>query len=298
VAVPVGRHDFSASQGVANMLRRTAAVGGMALLASVVLTAPVHGQAAADAQRAKLRVLLPQDNATLTIEGKPTEQTGTTRMFESPPLDPAKSYTYTLVAKWMPNNYTTITRTRIVPIKAGATAEADLRKADDKQPDDIFVRYVPTPYEIVDAMLKLADVHEGDVVYDLGCGDGRIVVTAVSKNKAKRGVGVDLDPERIKDSKATARAAGVENKVEFRQEDVLKLKDIGDASVVMLYMGEDLNLRLRPILQKSLKPGSRIVSHRFTMGDWKPLKTITVKDQKGTEYKLHLWKLGEDKAKE
>ena len=78
---------------------------------------------------------------------------------------------------------------------------------------------------------------------------------------------------------------------------MLKLKDIGDASVVMLYMGEDLNLRLRPILQKSLKPGSRIVSHRFTMGDWKPLKTITVKDKEGTEYKLHLWKVDEEKPK-
>jgi uncharacterized protein (TIGR03000 family) len=276
------------------MLRRTAAGVGTLFVASLVLTAPVHGQAAGDGQRARLRVLLPQDNATLTIEGKPTEQTGTTRMFESPPLDPAKNYTYTLVAKWMPNNYTTITRTRVVPIKAGANADADLRKPDDKQPDDIFVRYVPTPYEVVEAMLKLAEVHEGDVVYDLGCGDGRIVVTAVSKFKAKRGVGVDLDPARIRDSKATAKAAGVEDKVEFRQEDVLKLKDIGDASVVMLYMGEDLNVRLRPILQKSLKPGSRIVSHRFTMGDWKLLKTITVKDAEGAEYKLHLWKIGED----
>ncbi len=80
--------------------------------------------------------------------------------------------------------------------------------------------------------------------------------------------------------------------------DVLKLKDISDATVVMLYMGDELNLQLRPILQKSLKPGSRVVSHRFTMGDWKPLKTITVKDEGGTEYKLHLWKIGEDKPKE
>jgi uncharacterized protein (TIGR03000 family) len=279
------------------MLRRTAVVAGTLLVATLCLTAPVRGQAPTGPAPATVRVLLPQDNASLTIEGKATQQTGGTRLFQSPPLDPAKNYTYTLVAKWMPNNYTTITRTRVVPVKAGATAEVDLRKADDKQPDDIFVRYVPTPNEVVEAMLKLGEVGDKDVVYDLGCGDGRIVVTAVSKFKAQRGVGVDLDPQRIKESRANAKAAGVEDKVEFRMEDVLKLKDIGDASVVMLYMGEDLNLRLRPILQKSLKPGSRIVSHRFTMGDWKPLKTITVKDKEGTEYKLHLWKVDEEKPK-
>jgi uncharacterized protein (TIGR03000 family) len=278
------------------MLRRT---GVLLVVAPLVLAAaPLRAQAPAGPQPATLRVLLSQDNATLTIEGQSTRQTGTTRLFVSPPLDAAKSYTYTLVAKWMPNNYTTITRTRVVPVKAGASAEADLRKTDDKQPDDIFIRYVPTPDEVVEAMLKLAEVGPKDVVYDLGCGDGRIVVTAVSKFKAKRGVGVDLDPERIKESKANAKAAGVEDKVEFRQQDVLKLKDLGEASVVMLYMGNDLNLRLRPILQKSLKPGSRIVSHRFTMGDWKPLQSITVKDKDGETYHLHLWKIGEEKSKE
>jgi uncharacterized protein (TIGR03000 family) len=276
------------------MLRRTAAATGT-LLALTLLPAPhtARGQAAADKQAATLRVLLPQGNATLTIEGKPTQQTGATRVFESPPLDPAKNYTYTLVAKWMPNNYTTITRTRVVPVNAGGTAEADLRKADEKQPDDIFIRYVPTPDEVVEAMLKLADVGAKDVVYDLGCGDGRIVIAAVSQFKAKRGVGVDLDPERIKDSKANAKAAKVEDKVEFRQEDVLKLKDLGDANVVLLYLGDDVNLRLRPILQKTLKPGSRVVSHRFKMGDWEPLKTITVVDNDGLDYELHLWKIGE-----
>src|SRR5262249_37058493 len=199
--------------------------------------------------------------------------TGLTRVFESPPLEPGKNYSYTVVAKWTPNNYTTITRTRTATVKAGETTEADLREADEKQPDDFFIRYVPTPQVVVEAMLKLAEVGEKDIVYDLGCGDGRIVTTAVAKFKAKRGVGVDIDPERIVDSKATAKRDKVEDKVEFRQEDVLKLKDLGDASVVMLYLGDDVNLRLRPILQKTLKPGSRVVSHRFTMGDWKPQKT-------------------------
>ena len=268
-----------------------------ALLIATVFLGAAHGQSAAERQSATLRVLLPFEGAYLTIEGVPIKKGGTTRTFVSPPLDPAGSYTYTVSARWTPNDYTTITRTRVVPVRAGAAAEADLREPDTRQPDDIFIRYVPTPNEVVEAMLKLADVGDKDVVYDLGCGDGRIVVTAVSKFGAKRGVGVDLDPERIKDSRATAARAKVEDKVEIRQEDVLKLKDLGEASVVMLYMGDDLNLRLRPVLRKTLKPGSRVVSHRFAMGDWKPDKTIVVKDGDGIEYVLHLWRIGDAETK-
>jgi uncharacterized protein (TIGR03000 family) len=275
------------------MLRRTAGT----LLVAALLLAPTRAQGPeakpADKKPAGLRVLMPVPGATLLIDGTETRQTGLTRLFESPPIDPGKDYTYTVVAKWMPNNYTTISRTRVVTVKAGQTTEVDLRKEDDKQKDDYFVRYVPTPQKVVDAMLELAGVGDKDVVYDLGCGDGRIVITAVSRFKAKRGVGVDLDPERVKDSKANARAAKVEDKVEFREEDVLKMKDLGDASVVMLYLGNDVNERLKPILKKTLKPGSRVVSHRFTMEDWKPQKTITVKDTDGIEYVLHLWKIGE-----
>jgi uncharacterized protein (TIGR03000 family) len=273
------------------MLPRTAFAGILLAAALLFPAAPARGQAAADKQTATLRVLLPQDNATLTVGGAPTKQTGPARSFVSTPLEPGTTYAYTVVAKWMPNTYTTFTRTRVVPVKAGETAEADLRKPDDKHPDDIFIAYVPTPYPVVEAMLRLAEVREGDVVYDLGCGDGRIVVAAVSQFKAKRGVGVDLDPERIKDSKANAKAAKVEDKVEFRQEDVLKLKNLREASVVLLYLGDDVNLRLRPILQKTLKPGARVVSHRFNMGDWQPLKTVTVKDRDGVGYELHLWKV-------
>ena len=105
-------------------------------------------------------------------------------------------------------------------------------------------------------------------------------------------MGVDIDPELVKRSRANARLAGLADKLTFRQEDVLNLKDLGDASVVMLYMGEDVNLRLRPILQKSLKPGSRIVSHDFPMGDWKPDQRIAVSDRGGQEHVLYLWNIG------
>src|SRR5262249_18746617 len=159
-------------------------------------------QKPAEKQPAGLRILMPAADAILTIDGTETRQVGLTRVFESPPIDPAKDYTYTVVAKWMTNNYTTVIRTRVVPVKAGKTTEGDLGRGDDKQKDGYFIRYVPTPQKGVDTMLELANVGEKDVVYDLGCGDGRIVITAVSKFKAKRGVGVDLDPERVKDSKA------------------------------------------------------------------------------------------------
>jgi ribosomal protein L11 methylase PrmA len=143
----------------------------------------------------------------------------------------------------------------------------------------------------------MAKVGPKDVVYDLGCGDGRMVIIAINKFGAKRGVGVDLDPERIKESKENAEKYKVADKVEFRVGDVLKIKDLRDADVVLLYMGDDINLRLRPILKQTLKPGARIVSHRFTMGDWKPQRTITVNEE-GEDYHLHLWRIGKRESTE
>lgn len=264
----------------------------VALLPFLALLPGAHAQTA-EKQPVKLRVLMPWPNATLTIEGTDTKQTGSTRLFVSPPVETGRDYSYTLTTVWKPNNYTTKTRTRTVSVRAGQEIEVDLRQPDDRNPDKIVIRFVPTPPEVVEAMLKLAGVGPDDVVYDLGCGDGRIVVAAASKFKAKRGVGIDLDPERVKESKENAKAAKVEDRVEIRQGDVLDIKDLSEATVVALYMSDDLNLRLRPILQKSLKPGARIVSHRFTMGDWKPLKTEPVRGRDGDEYEIHLWKIGQ-----
>lgn len=135
------------------------------------------------------------------------------------------------------------------------------------------VPYVPTDPEIVQAMLKLAGVKSGDKLYDLGCGDGRIVITA-AKSYGARGVGIDLNPERIAEAKANAKEAGVEDKVSFVQQDLLK-SDFSDADVVSLYLLPSVNLKLRPQLWKQLRPGTRIVSHDFDMGpDWPPEKTV------------------------
>jgi SAM-dependent methyltransferase len=143
--------------------------------------------------------------------------------------------------------------------------------APTRSPD---VPYVPTPQEVVDAMLKLGDVKKSDLVYDLGCGDGRIVVTA-AKNLGARGVGIDINPERIKDAQENAKKEGVSDKVKFIQADLFEA-DIKDATVVTLYLLPSINLKLRPKLWSDLKPGTRIVSHSFDMGDWVPEKKVEV----------------------
>jgi SAM-dependent methyltransferase len=136
------------------------------------------------------------------------------------------------------------------------------------------VPYVPTSPEVVKAMIALAGVKSGDVVYDLGCGDGRIVIAAV-RIAGVRGVCVDIDPERIADSRRNAAAAGVEAKVRFVQGDLFQVP-IADATVVMMYLLPEVNLRLRPRLRTELRPGTRVVSHAFSMGSWKPHREIDV----------------------
>jgi len=148
--------------------------------------------------------------------------------------------------------------------------------------------FVATPQDVVDRMLDLAGVTNKDVVYDLGCGDGRLVVTA-AKRFGARGVGVDIDPERIAESQANARAAGVEGMVTFKQQDALAT-DVSEATVVTLYLLSSSNLRLRPLLTRQLRPGARIVSHTFSMGDWEPAKVDTFRDANGSTRTLYLWR--------
>jgi len=150
-----------------------------------------------------------------------------------------------------------------------------------REPDVIFV---PTPQEVVDAMLKLAGVHKGDVVYDLGCGDGRTVVTA-AKTYGVRAVGIDINPVRIEEAKENVQKNGVGNLVTLRNEDLFEA-DIKEASVVTLYLLTSLNIKLRPKLWRELKPGTRVVSHSFDMGDWKPEKSESVNGRM-----IYLWRI-------
>jgi len=146
------------------------------------------------------------------------------------------------------------------------------------------VPFVPSPDEVIEAMLKLAETTPQDTVYDLGCGDGRIVVMAAKKFGASS-VGIDIDPDRIQEANQFARENGVTDKVKFREQDLFQA-DIHEATVVTLYLLTTVNRKLRPKLQKELKPGTRVVSHQFDMGDWKPEKRIEVGGRP-----IYLWRI-------
>jgi len=157
---------------------------------------------------------------------------------------------------------------------------------DDQRPT--LAPYIPTPQDVVDRMLEVAQVTNKDTVFDLGCGDGRIVITAAKKFGA-RGVGIDIDKDRISESRRNARSAGVASLVRFEQADILNA-DVSTATVVTLYLVSSANLKLRPILTKQLQPGARIVSHAFGMGDWEPSKVDRFTDARGDERVIYLWR--------
>lgn len=160
----------------------------------------------------------------------------------------------------------------VVALAVAPAAAQEGRDAPTRDPDVI---YVPTPQEVVDAMLKMANVTGNDVVYDLGSGDGRIPVTAARVYGA-RAVGIDIDPVRIQEANTNAKTAGVTDKVRFLNQDLFTT-DISEATVVTLYLLPSLNLKLIPKLNKELRPGTRIVSHAFDMGpDHKPQQTETI----------------------
>lgn len=175
----------------------------------------------------------------------------------------SRNFDANLQAQTTPSSATAPDQAQSVP---GSTAEAPSR-----QPD---VVYVPTPVPVVNEMLRLANVQSKDMVYDLGSGDGRIVIAAAQKRGA-RGIGIDIDPQRVREANENAQKAGVSDRVEFRQQDLFQT-DFSNATVVTLYLLPELNLKLRPKLLRELKPGTRIVSHAFDMGDWKPDKVVEV----------------------
>jgi SAM-dependent methyltransferase len=164
----------------------------------------------------------------------------------------------------------------------GPLASAAQKAVTEGRTPDVV--YVPTPPEVVKAMLETAAVTGKDLVYDLGCGDGRIVIEA-AKTYGARGVGIDIDPERIKEATANAEKAGVSDRVKFIQADLFET-DLRPATVVTLYLLESLNLKLQPKLVDELKPGTRVVSHAFSMGPWTPDQELTVDGRR-----VYLWKI-------
>ena len=164
-------------------------------------------------------------------------------------------------------------------VTVGPTVAEAQPEDPNRGPDVVFV---PTPEIVVDAMLKLAEVKPGDVVYDLGSGDGRIPIAA-ARDFGVRPVGTDIDPQRVAEARANAEAAGLADRITFRQADLFQT-DLTEADVVTLYLLQSLNVKLRPKLLRELKPGSRIVSHDFDMGVWKPTKVHEVNGSK-----IYLW---------
>jgi SAM-dependent methyltransferase len=149
--------------------------------------------------------------------------------------------------------------------------------------------FVASPEMIVEEMLRLAEIGKDDVIYDLGSGDGRIVLAAARLYGA-RGIGFELDPDLVRRSTESARRAGIAHLVEFRQQDVLTV-DLSPATVVTIYLSRDANLKLRPALRSQLRPGSRVVSHDFDMGDWPPVAVRQLLDESGITRTMYLWRI-------
>jgi uncharacterized protein (TIGR03000 family) len=260
--------------------------------------ASVHEQAAPDRARqsasrtARLTVRVPHDDTELSLDGRVIAGTGTTREVDAPAPGSTGPQSVVLTATWKPNGYTTMTRTKSVSLRAGDRLTVDLTREDPG--DRVRVIYVPTPADVAAEMVRLAAVTAADVVFEPGCGDARITIAAI-KAGAKRAICVDLDPERAEESRANVTQAGLADRIDVRQGDALDVKDLSEVTVVFLYMGDHFNQLIRPVLWRTLAPGARIVSHRFTMGDWQPDRTVTVQsDDGGGTYDLHLWTVTEE----
>jgi uncharacterized protein (TIGR03000 family) len=262
----------------------------------------------AETKAATLTVYIPA-NAELLVEGVKTKQTGEVRKFQSPALPVGKRYVYKLKATWKDESGKEIVREMTVRVMGGEESTADFTKEeakkDDKKatsekpttdkkpsnPDEkkptkpavpgdadkakpkLDVPYVPTPQEVVDRMLDLAEIKKGDVVYDLGCGDGRIVVTAAKKYGVKA-IGFDIDPKRVAEARANVKKNKVEDLVEIKEADLFTV-DLSGATVLTLYLLPWVNEKLIPKLEK-LKDGTRIISHEFDMKGIKHQKVETV----------------------
>jgi Methyltransferase domain len=194
--------------------------------------------------------------------------------------------TVTILAASCMKEQAAVSNAAVAPVADSTAAPTPKRELD--------VPYVPTPEMIVDEMLRMAEVKGDDVLYDLGSGDGRIPITA-AKQFGTRGVGIDLNPERVNEANQNAKKAGVTDKVRFIEGDIFK-SDFREASVVTLYLLPEINLRLRPQLLEQLKPGTRVVSHNYNMGDWQPEQTKTITTPDGVDHFIYFWRVPDRKG--
>ncbi|HEV7223911.1 MAG TPA: TIGR03000 domain-containing protein [Pirellulales bacterium] len=254
------------------------------ILAAGLLVCAISASAVAQEYRktVTIEVYLPEC-ARLFIEGREMSSKGPKRRFVSPPLKPGK-YVYAIKAI-TPGPQGRRTVARRIDVRPGDFESIDLRAPGERPLTD--VEYEPTPQKVVDAVLRLAKVARNDVVWDLGCGDGRIPVTA-AKEYGCKAFGFDIDPERIKDSLANARKEGVERLVTIERRDIFTLDLSNGPTIVTLYLLPRLNAKLLPQLRK-LPPGARVVSVAHRMADIKPDEQIVVDTELG-EFDVYLWK--------
>lgn len=236
-----------------------------------------------------LTVIVPLEEAEVKIDGTVARGFGTARVISFTPRTHAEPSDYDVHVSWKPNAYTLLHRNKSVAVKPGDIVTVDL--ASETPRDRAEVIYVPTPQEVAEAMVALAGVAKDDVVFELGSGDGRVIISAVQHGLARKGVGIDINEDLVRRSKENVDRAGLADRLEIRHGDIFDDRatvGLGEATVVMLYMSDELNLLLRPKLLRTLKPGTRIVSHRFLMGDWQPDQTERIVSG-DAEYALHLW---------
>lgn len=240
-----------------------------------------------------LKVSLPPESI-LFIDETPTRSIGPERKFITPPLATNKTFYYTL--KWTYRDRgRQVTRMAVIEFRAGKETDVDLRPGSKTTLSSQII-YVPTDQDIVEQMLDMAKVTDKDVVYDLGCGDGRIVITA-AKSHGARGVGIDIDPERVRESKDNVKKHKVEKQVEIRQGDALLVPDLSKATVVTLYMLPEFQKKLVPILKRDLKPGARIVSHDYVLPDWKEEQLVNAQGS-FRQHMLYLYRIADKDKKE
>jgi uncharacterized protein (TIGR03000 family) len=252
---------------------------GAGLFACLILT----GAFAQEWRKTVTVEVYPPEGARLFIEGQETRPKWPMCRFVSPPLPPGK-YTYTIKAI-IPGPDGPRTLTRQIDVRPGDFESIDLREPGKRPKTD--VEYEPTPQKVVDALLRLAKITSKDMVWDLGCGDGRIPVTA-AKEYACKAFGFDIDPERVKDSLANVRKHGVERLVTIEQGDIFKLDLSKGPTIVTLYLLPSLNAKLLSQLRK-LSPGTRVISVAHRMADIKPDEQIVVDTELG-QFDVYLWK--------
>ncbi len=264
---------------------------GFILVVLVSLLASLTGMSAfaqqpANATRSKVKVNVPQDDAELVIEGKPTRTIGKSREYDTPDLEPGKKYLYEIKVVWKPNKFTTLTRTRVVKFVAGDEVTVDLTAAQPTDTADVLLK--PATADVLKDMADAAKLTKDDVVFEPKAADARGLIAAVSAG-AKRAVGVQPDADKVKAITQAVTKAELEGKIDVLKVPPAECKDYAEATVVFLYLGEEGNAALLPTLLRDVKAGTRVVSYRFTMGEWKPTATRKGTNADGDEYEIHTW---------